>query len=166
MPKSLLQANALEYARLCGISLNLKTPLGHGNDGSVWKSSRQSAVKAFERQFNYLKELHCYQRLYENRVRLIQGHAIPQLMGSNDDLMVVEMQLVAPPFLLDFRKAYLDSAPEFSEEQMNDWEEQGQELFEGRWPDVRTIIWALKRYEIYYYDAKPGNIAFGDEDIL
>ena len=80
--------------------------------------------------------------------------------------MIVEMQLVTPPFVLDFGKAYLDSPPEFSEEQMDDWGQQGQELFESRWPDVKIIIWTLKRYGIYYYDAKPGNIAFGDDDAL
>jgi hypothetical protein len=164
MPNPILEQNAKAYAKLSGISLNLKTPLGYGNDGCVWKSNRQSAVKAFERQDNYRRESRCYQRLAEHGVRFIQGLAIPQLLGLDDRLMIVEMQLVAPPFLLDFGKAHLDVAPDFSPEVMTDWEETGEELFGLRWPDAKAVVWGLRQYGIYYYDAKPGNINFGDED--
>ena len=34
---------ATEYAKLSGIRLDLNSPLGHGTDGAVWKSSRQTA---------------------------------------------------------------------------------------------------------------------------
>lgn len=143
----------------------MKTPLGYGNDGCVWKSNRQSAVKAFERQENYRRESTCYQRLAERNVTSILGLAIPQLMGLNDSLMIVEMRLVTPPFLLDFGKAHLDLPPDFPPEVMVEWEESGRELFGSRWSDVEAILWALKQHGIYYYDAKPGNINFGDEDV-
>jgi hypothetical protein len=166
MSNPTLQAHAIEYASLSRISLDLKTPLGYGNDGTVWRSHRQSAVKAFEREHNYRMESECYQRFAENNVKSLHGLTIPQLMGLNDSLMIVEMRLVTPPFLLDFGKAHLDSPPDFSAEVWEDWEHDGQELFAARWPDVKTVIAALKRYGIYYYDAKPGNINFGDDDAL
>ncbi len=78
--------------------------------------------------------------------------------------MIVEMRLVTPPYLLDFGKAYLDSAPEYPSDAMSEWEQQGAENFGARWNDVRAAIWALKQYGIYYFDAKPGNINFGDPD--
>lgn len=79
MSNQALQESAIKYAHLCGISLNLKTPLGYGNDGVVWKSSRQTAVKAFEQQFKYDRESACYQRLAEHNVKSIHGLAVPQL---------------------------------------------------------------------------------------
>lgn len=163
MPNPALQARAIEYAALCGISLDLRTPLGYGNDGTVWKSNRQSAVKVFEEQFKYLRESACYQRLQEHQIKQIKGLAVPQLMGMSDTLFIVEMRLVSPPYLLDFGKAYLDIAPDFPAEAMEDWETEGIENFGERWPDVKAILWALRQLGIYYYDAKPGNINFGDQ---
>jgi len=46
-----------------------------------------------------------------------------------------------------------------------DWENQRRELFEDRWPQVRLLVSALRRIGIYYMDAKPGNIMFGDEHL-
>jgi hypothetical protein len=87
-------------------------------------------------------------------------------MGLNDSLLIVEMRLVTPPYLLDFGKAYLDSAPEYPAESMEEWEDEGAENFGARWPEVKVILWCLKQFAIYYYDAKPGNINFGDRDNL
>lgn len=144
--------------------MNLKTPLGYGNDGTVWQTDRHSAVKAFELTIKYERERDCYQRLGDHNVRAIQGLAVPELLGHNDGLLVVEMRLVTPPYLLDFGKAYLDSRPEFPAETMEEWEEEGVENFGARWLDVKAILWSLAQHGIYYYDAKPGNINFGDAD--
>lgn len=142
----------------------MKTPLGYGNDGVVWKSNRQSAVKALAQHFKYDRESKCYQRLAENNVKSIEGLAVPQLMNCNSELLIVEMRLVTPPYLLDFGKAYLDSAPDFPTEVMDDWEAEGVENFGAKWPDVKVLLWCLRKYGIYYYDAKPGNINFGDPE--
>ncbi|MBP87128.1 MAG: hypothetical protein CMJ64_10490 [Planctomycetaceae bacterium] len=68
------------------------------------------------------------------------------------------MGVVEPPFLLDFGKAYLDHDPDYGEVVMNEWEELGQEMFEGDWQTVKDLLSALRDYGIYYYDAKLGNI--------
>jgi len=93
----------------------------------------------------------------------IEGFAIPRLIDFDDDLLVVEMDVVSPPFLLDFAKAYLDGPPDFSPEVMADWEEQQMEWFGDRWPQVRSVLYSLERLAIYYRDVRPGNIMFPDD---
>ena len=85
---------------------------------------------------------------------------MPKLLDFDDNLLVVEMTIVSPPFLLDFGKVHLDRRPEFSAETIAEWRESMKELFEDRWPEVRLLLAALERYGIYYLDAKPGNIMF------
>jgi hypothetical protein len=158
-----LQSAVQEYARRRSMNVDLETPLGYGTDGAVWKSSRKSAVKAFERPGNYRLELSCYQRLQGAQIRDIRGFAVPQLIDHDDELLVIEMTIVAPPFILDFAKVSLDRRVEFPPETLDDWRESMQELFEDRWPEVRLLLAALERYGIYYLDAKPGNIMFPPE---
>ena len=162
MPDSTLEERAIAYAKLCGIALDLKTPLGHGTDGSVWRSDRKTAVKALYRQHNYSLESECYQRFAKHKVTNIRGFSVPELIGLNDDLWIVEMRIVTPPFILDFAKVTLDRPPDFSPEVLEEWEQECQERFEDHWPEVQTLLWALKRYGIHYLDAKPANIMFGD----
>ncbi len=88
--------------------------------------------------------------------------SVPQLVAFDDALQIVEMKIVNAPFILDFAKAYIDSPPEFSAEVWRDWEQQGLELFEVKWREVKKLLSALKQYGIYYLDAKPGNIMFDD----
>ena len=160
MPDIALQFAAQEYARRQSIDVDLESPLGYGTDGAVWKSSRKSAVKAIERPDNYRLELVSYQRLQAAGVRNIRGFAVPQLIDHDDELLVIEMTIVSPPFLLDFGKVHFDRRPEFSAETIAEWRESMQELFEDRWPEVRLLLAGLERYGIYYLDAKPGNIMF------
>jgi len=147
---------AFEYATYH--QLVIERTLGHGTDGSVWASDRNTAVKAIERQRNYYVELECYQRFRNANVTQILGFAVPRLIDSDDDRQIIEIGLVTPPYVLDFAKSSLDRPIDFSKEQLDDWDKQGRELFENRWTDVIALLWALKQYGIYYYDAKPQNI--------
>lgn len=74
------------------------------------------------------------------------------------------MRIVTAPYLLDFAKAWIDKPADFSEETLETWEQDGQEKFESRWSDVKSILASLAALGIYYYDAKPANIKFGSED--
>ncbi|HWA97076.1 MAG TPA: hypothetical protein VG713_01225 [Pirellulales bacterium] len=159
-----LVQRALSYAELCKITLDLATPLGHGTDGSVWRSSRETAVKALKLEHNYHIELTCYQRLAAAGVVKLLRFAVPQLIGSNDDLLVIEMRIVTAPYVLDFAKAYLDERPDFSAEKWEAWREECEERFDEHWPEVQTLIWVLQKYGIYYYDAKPANIRIAGDD--
>lgn len=90
---------------------------------------------------------------------------MPRLRGFDHRLQVIEMGIVAPPFILDFAKAWLDRPADYSPEVMEDYAAKGRELFgERRWNDVVALTWALRQFGIYYYDASPGNIRFGDEE--
>jgi hypothetical protein len=163
MTTKLLEEHAIAYAKLSGMTLNLKSPLGYGNDGSVWKSSKNSAVKALESERKYSIEAQCYKRFAENGITKIDGFAVPQLFGYNDDLLVIEMGIVTAPYILDFAKAWLDQPPDFSEEALADWEAEGIENFgEERWPTVCNLLYGLRPLGIFYYDAKPQNIRFAD----
>ena len=87
-------------------------------------------------------------------------HHVPQLLGYDDDLWVVEMTIVTRPYVLDFAGAYLDSRPDYPEHVMCDWRVEKEEQFEDRWPEVQGIIGAFEQYDIYLADVNPGNIAF------
>jgi len=159
-----LESRAKQYAVLSGIALDLASPLGQGTDGKVWRSSRETAVKAFERMVGYYNERDSYLRLAEyGLTKRIDGFWVPKLVGYSDDLWVIEMELIAsPPYILDFAKVRIDRPPDFSEEVLQQAEQQGQELFGRHWPEVCQLLATLESFGIYYLDPKPGNIAFPD----
>ena len=100
--------------------------------------------------------------MLEEGIGEIVGFNIPDLLGADDELRIIEMSLVARPFVLDFAGAYLDNAPEFSEEIWADWHAQKQEQFGRRWPEVERVLFALRRLGIHLVDVTPSNIAFLD----
>ena len=96
-------------------------------------------------------------------VRLLEFD-VPQLLGSDDELWIVEMTIVSPPFALDFAGAYLDQKPDFPPEVMADWRAEKAEQFgEPHWSRVQALMWAFSKLGVYLADVKPGNIVFGDE---
>ena len=155
---------AIQYAAERNLVLDFDDQLGFGNDGIVWPTNEDSAVKVYERWDNYNRELGCYQRLSDLSVDQVGDFKVPLLIDFDDDLLIVEMAVVYPPFLLDFGKAYLDRAPDYPPEAIADWEAERREIFGDRWPQVQEALSWLRSYGIYYYDAKVGNITFGDED--
>lgn len=112
MSTSPLQHRARQYASRQQREVRFDRRLGFGNDGSVWETDQRTAVKAFERESNYIRERDCYQRLRHLGVEEVGDFEIPRLIGFDDDLWVIEMGIVFPPFLLDFGKAYLDRPPD------------------------------------------------------
>ncbi len=61
---------------------------------------------------------------------MIDGLNVPRLVEFDDELQIIEMEIVKPPYLLDFGKAHLDARPDFPAETMTEWEEQLVDLFE------------------------------------
>jgi hypothetical protein len=119
---------AREYALRKRIVLDFDHPLGAGIDGEVWRSNRNTGVKVVQRQHNYHLELESYQRLGAAGVRELRGFSVPELVDFDDELLVVEMTIVSPPFILDFGKVHFDRRPEFSAETLAEWRESMQEL--------------------------------------
>jgi len=150
---------AHQVAALWGISL--AESLGHGIDGNVWATSRQSAMKVFARRDTYERERDCYRRLLENDVERLAGFQVPELMEYNNAHCAIEITVVKPPCILDFGKAYVDSHPDYSPEALAEAEAAERELFtDGEWKQVRLVRAALRRYGIHYFDARPSNIMF------
>jgi hypothetical protein len=161
-----LEAISLQYAAARGIEIDLQNPLGAGTDGSVWPTNRGSAIKVLELEKNYLQELRCYQRLMENNVERVDGLAVPQLIDYDDTLLVIEMEIVRPPYLLDFGKAYLDESSPYSNEELSrHLTELAAHFSQADLPRIKKILRLLRNYGIEYLDAKAKNIRLrSDED--
>jgi hypothetical protein len=138
--------------------------IGQGIDGTVWQSTRQSAIKSCYRHDAYERERDCYRRQFEHGVRTLAGFDVPELMNYRNDLQIIEMTIVFPPCILDFGKAYVDSQPEYSAEALAEAEEAEWELFtQEQWKQGRLVRAALLRYGIHYFDARPSNVMFPKE---
>jgi hypothetical protein len=165
MSKVELLRRANEYANRTGLIIGPE--LGAGVHGIVFAALSQAedgqpAVKVHERELFYQRERDVYFRLQDRGVTSVRGCNVPKLLGYDDRLWVIEMTIVARPFVLDFAGAYLDQAPEFSEEVMADWRAEKAEQFEGRWPEVQAILASFRSLGIIIQDVNPGNISFGD----
>jgi hypothetical protein len=155
----ILKERATEYARLSQININLERRLGFGQDGAVWKSDRNTAVKSLLRLDNYRNELRCYQRFLQKNVTRIFRFSVPQLVKWNDSLQIIEMKIVTPPYILDFGKVWIDKRPDYSPETWQDYYAALEERFGDDTREVRKLVSALQvEYGIWYMDAKPGNI--------
>ena len=135
-------------------------------DGTIWRTSRHSVIKTFEREKSFHDELECYRRFAAAGIDSIAGFAVPELIDFNSELHVIEIKIVRPPFLLDFGKVYLDSPPPYWNETeiMNNWHAEGRENFGDRWKTALSLIRSLQKYGIYYVDPKPANISFGNDE--
>jgi len=93
----------------------------------------------------------------------ILGFHVPQFIGADDALCVIEMTVVTRPFALDFAGAYLDQPPVFPNEAWEAWEAEKRDQFDFRWATVRRVLDALEELDIYMVDVSPSNIAFANE---
>ena len=120
--------------------------------------------KALLRPRNYTQELKCYQRLRTAGVTKLEGFNVPKLIAHNDELMIVELGIVTPPWLLDFAKGSIDQPPDYDAETLEADRAESEELFGPQyWPRVSALLWLLRsKFGIYYLDAKPGNVMFSD----
>jgi hypothetical protein len=135
-----------ERARLYAYQQNraIEVLLGEGTDGSVWKTNRKTAIKVFIRHTAYQTERDRYRIFRDRNITEICGFAIPRLIDFNDELMVVEMDIVQPPSILDFGKVYLKRPPpHFTREVMAEWHDQQRETWGDHWPVVQRILTRL-----------------------
>lgn len=162
--EDLLFANASSYAKSRRVQAWRKDRLGYGSDGTVWPTSRGTAIKACHDRDKFAREWECYRRLSAAKVRSIGGFSVPWLIDADRDLMVIEMGIVSPPYLLDFGKVKLDQPPTYFFDPLYQANRnaKGIEDFGDRWPDVSYVLYDIqKRFGIYYADPRPGNISLG-----
>ena len=89
----------------------------------------------------------------------ILGFNLPQLLRIDEEFRAIEMTIVRAPFLLDFADAFLDEAPDFNEDVLRQWEEDKAEIFGERWPEVTSILEALRAFGVHLLDINPRNIS-------
>ena len=151
--------------------LTITQELGFGVHGSVFiaenqpepgRPAKRSAIKAHQHEEYYLRERDIYLRLQRRKLLQIRKCEVPKLLNYDDLLLIIEMSVVSRPFVLDFAGAYLDKAPEFSEEVMADAIQNQKERFGKRWSEVQLILAVLEAHGIFMEDVHPGNIAFVD----
>lgn len=158
-----LTPNARAYA--AERQLRIAEPLGAGKDGVVWVATSRLAaasvaLKAHRFPELYAREKAVYERLEARAIHSVLGFNVPQLLGFDDRLQILEMTIVKRPFVLDFAGAHLDGCPEFDAEIWADWETEKREQFEERWPLVERIRDAFETLGIYLLDVSPSNIGF------
>jgi hypothetical protein len=154
------QENAEQRALVFAVEREreLKRRLGAGYDGVVFESDRLTAIKSLRYSELYQRERDIYLRLFDRGMSEACGCRIPRLVDYSDRLSVVEMEIVQPPFVLDFAGAYLDRRPDFPEDVYAEWQAEKAEQFGEDWPLVQSIMAVLAGIGIYLADVKPGNI--------
>ncbi|MFO0874466.1 MAG: hypothetical protein U0575_10900 [Phycisphaerales bacterium] len=142
--------------------LELRDRLGFGKDGTVWLTNERSAVKALRHAEPYQREVAAYRRLSRLGVVEVNGLFVPQFIRSDDELLVFEMTIVQPPFILDFASAYLDNdAPVFPSDVYQEWRERLAEEFDDDWPRARLVLARLAGMGVHVLDPHPRNMDFG-----
>src|SRR5215208_5220217 len=142
-------------------NLKILRRLGAGKDGTVFQTSRLSAVKAHEREESYISEREVYLRLRELEIFEICGLSIPILINHDDELRVLEMTVVNPPYIVDFASAWLDKPPDFSREVIDEWHQQLRESFGARFPDMMNVLETLANEAgVFMLDIHPHNVKF------
>lgn len=162
-----LVARADEYARRRRIVR--AGLLGEGKDGAVWHTRHRNdltgatALKIHQYAASYQSERNAYVRLRDVRLTGVGGFNIPALLDHDDDLLAIEMQIVSPPFVLDFASAQLDADPELIEDPGYTLED----LVRERFGDRADVVLGLRddlivRAGVYVSDLHPHNIKFAD----
>ena len=160
-----LVRRASEYCRRAGLLLGPQ--LGFGVHGNVFTALSQSdpdpsAVKVHERERFYRRERDVYRRLAEEGVHSLLDFRVPRMLNADDELWVIEMSVVSPPFVLDFAGAYLDEPPDYPEDVLAEWEQEKREQFGERWPTVQAILRRLQGFGVFLADVTANNIRFAD----
>ncbi|MCA9135129.1 MAG: hypothetical protein KDB00_00180 [Planctomycetales bacterium] len=84
---------AEEYCRSRNSVPEFDSLLGTGQEGFVWKTSRDTAVKVFDRIGNFDRELACYRIFSEFELCELDGFAIPEMLGFDEETRVIELQI-------------------------------------------------------------------------
>jgi len=133
-------------------------------DDVVLSTELATAVKSLKYKPLYQNELAVYRRLQDLGVHKIGNFWVPSLVSYSDELWVLEIEFVVPPFVLDFASAGLDQNPldKYTPEELEEWFDSREELFEEHWPAARSILYGFRKHGIFLVDLKPGNITFAD----
>jgi hypothetical protein len=154
--------NSVKAAYESRHAIKLDVRLGFGRDGEVYSTSGGTAIKFFSLRESYDRERQVFETLARKDITHVAGHAVPEFIRGDDELLAIEMSIVHAPFLLDFVSAYpVATAPQFSEEIWEEWYAEKSEQFGDRWPQVELVLSEFRRLTGFVLlDVNPGNIRF------
>lgn len=136
------------------------TRLGAGVGGYVYLSSDlRTAVKIHNHEEGFHRELEVYRQLKRLDITRLHGLTIPKLRSARHDLLLIQMDFVNAPYLLDFA-GVLSKPPEilFGAEQLQYWHDRIHEFF-GPNADIAYAVYnSLARHHLYYVDFRPSNL--------
>ncbi len=126
-------------------NLTIEKQIGGGFEGVVLGTSRKTAIKSLNNLALYRQERDVYLHLKAKNTSNVKGFQIPQFIADDDNLWVIEMTLVSPPFVLDFAGASLLRKTDFEPEIGAEWIEEKKEQFEADWPRVKEMLYGRWR---------------------
>ena len=137
---------------------------GAGQDGIVFRSDRVTAVKLFDSEHRFRRELEVYHLLRAKGIQNVAGHHVPLLVDEDEQLRAIEMTLVDRPFLLDFAGAKRpEEVPDFEQHVLDEHLDRMREMFEDRWGDALHVVEMFRQATGFVLlDIHPGNVAFKD----
>jgi hypothetical protein len=151
-----------QYEIKYGISLIDR--LGDGKDGRVFQTEHGRAVKFFNDEAIFRRELRAYQILQQRDIDQINGFQIPRLIQHDDNLRALEMTIVQAPFVLDFASSYTSEEYArfgFPEDVMDERVLEWSEIFGEHWPEVISLLEAFTRETgLILLDLSLNNIKF------
>lgn len=118
------------------------------------------ALKVHLQRDSFEQELETVLQLREAMVTQVPGFNVPQLLGYDTELWVLEMTVFQQPFVLDFAEVRLDCPFEFPDDVWTTWLEEKREQFVEHWPVVERVLGEFETLDIFLFDVSPRNIAF------
>ena len=147
------------YLERRGISVT--GTLGAGKDGYVWRTSRDTALKIHGQFESYRAERNAYNRFQTLEIEEVSVFAIPSLRDFDDELFAIEMGIVAPPYIVDFASAFLDTPPDFIEDEGHTLHDMIRQRFDDRADEVIGLYQDLiASAGVYLSDFHRHNIKF------
>jgi hypothetical protein len=155
---SLNQQTAAEIARRYLKSDALPEPLGWGIGGFVYLSPQPGrVVKVHRGEKGFRVELEVYRRLRRLRMTQLHGLNVPTMYGFDEKEMVLEMDFVSAPFLLDFA-GVLFSPPDFERDVMEKWHADINAAYGPNAWVAYSVYESLSKHGIYYMDFRITNM--------
>ena len=83
------------------------------------------------------------------------------MLDFDDGLLAIEMQIVFPPFIVDFASAQLDDPPDMIQDEGHTLDDLVRDRFGALADEVMAIYYELAaRADVYVLDLHPHNIKF------
>lgn len=132
--------------------------LGWGVSGFVFLSpDAMTAVKVHHFEAGHAAEVKAYQWLRQQRITQILGVTVPKLRAVDSDRMLIQMDVVCPPFLLDFAGVKFTD-PGFPPDTIAENSRMIEERFGPNAPLAFAIQAELRKLGMFYLDMRPDNL--------